>query len=463
MGSISSNEDMACNVNLYSIGRNRRSNAVYRIEGEKKVSLNSPGNSMTTRERRRETLKLTPIRVNSLSSLFCSFKRSKNNSHLEDLSEINQKMHSHSTTSLKQSKLPYKLVLKSFDTDNNTKEYFLETAPTFPESPQSSTMSSHPKVFFSDEQKTNSQFDQVYHEFIDTERTFVKTLEECINMFKKPMEELECVSPSQISMIFRNILDLFELHSKLLDEFNQSCSEKGIKVFLKYIQCFEIYLVYISNYEIAIQTIRQLNLNPKISHFLKKTTNSAICKGQNLHSYLIAPAQRIPRYLLLLSRMQKFASSLEMYSEIESAISQMTEMMEIIETSTPSLEYLSKLALLKSRLDEFPLSKSICTKGNKFITEFRLQEVIRSNAFKTTDFKSRIVYIFTDMVLWTDTKDCIRGQYLFENALAIQDIPSHPFGCQLISNEKIVLFNFTSNQHKRSFIKTVLKSRAAFY
>eukprot|EP01080_Neovahlkampfia_damariscottae_P009755 gene9755-2082_t len=149
----------------------------------------------------------------------------------------------------------------------------------------------------------------IFHELLQTERSYVQTLQILMEMYIVPSKS--CLSVSAFNSIFGEIemiLGVNKTFLEKLEEFEEikSQEEKELKLsdLLKnYFITFKLYVKYISNYNSAQVHLRNSILkNSKFHRFLQTVRTELISKKyrmQTLNSYLISPIQRLPRYELL--------------------------------------------------------------------------------------------------------------------------------------------------------------------
>lgn len=70
-------------------------------------------------------------------------------------------------------------------------------------------------------------------------------------------------------------------------------------VFLENMQDFEIYPTYLNYYQTVIPLLASIKGTPLAIDLEQKSKNK-VCKNKGIKDFLIMPAQRIPRYSLLI-------------------------------------------------------------------------------------------------------------------------------------------------------------------
>jgi hypothetical protein len=141
-------------------------------------------------------------------------------------------------------------------------------------------------------------------EILSTEKTYVKKLLLIINSFAIPLkQQSDVLTSAQSNTLFNNVELLYQFNSKLLTDIqsraenwnNDSCIGD---LFVQFAPFFRMYASYAANHEFALNIMNKLEKdNSKFQKLLKQTAAEGV---EDLHSLLISPIQRIPRYLLLL-------------------------------------------------------------------------------------------------------------------------------------------------------------------
>lgn len=148
--------------------------------------------------------------------------------------------------------------------------------------------------------------DQITQEIVDTETTYVNSLETVITQYLNPLAALAgnpetcVVTKDQIVTLFSNIATLYNFNQQfridLAERRNNNWATKDCigDLFVNFAPYFKMYTLYIDNHEAATNLLGSLNKDPKFMAFL------ATVKAPPLTSLLINPVQRVPRYKMLL-------------------------------------------------------------------------------------------------------------------------------------------------------------------
>eukprot|EP01090_Pellita_catalonica_P019776 TRINITY_DN6822_c0_g1_i1.p1 TRINITY_DN6822_c0_g1~~TRINITY_DN6822_c0_g1_i1.p1 ORF type:complete len:990 (+),score=262.17 TRINITY_DN6822_c0_g1_i1:16-2985(+) len=151
---------------------------------------------------------------------------------------------------------------------------------------------------------------KVINEIIQTEVNYVQSLQIMVEIFLWPLKK----SSDDVDQIFGNVEKLLLLHRKfkesLLDRFTDRdvLHSKGIAdLFFTHAGQFKrAYSAYINNYSNAVTTLNKLTReDAEFKKAVARCENNPACEFQDLASFLILPVQRIMRYVMLLSQLQK--------------------------------------------------------------------------------------------------------------------------------------------------------------
>jgi len=191
---------------------------------------------------------------------------------------------------------------------------------------------------------TNAQkrIQKITSEILSTERTYVKELNNLINIYIEPLKKNNLLEQEEFNSIFANIEDIYMFHAKsFLPPLETVCSSNDAKIskfFLEISGSFEnFYSKYYyafngantllslvqanNNHNVRIPNLSSsayiLNLPlfersskkrlKKFRNFLKNCTARPDHTQLSLQGYLILPVQRLPRYLLLIEQLVKYS------------------------------------------------------------------------------------------------------------------------------------------------------------
>ena len=194
---------------------------------------------------------------------------------------------------------------------------------------------------------------RVCKELLDTEVTYIAALRTYLEVFGGPLEpqtpdkcatcrdkrgghlahivgavrglfgggsadEITCDNPhcwlddAQYQRMFQHVRTILQFHEgallpKLREQVEPWRPESSVgEVMSRYAPFLSMYFAVIQNIEANQRLVDELAASsPAFAQFLAERVTGPRCKGQSLASYLIAPAQRVPRYRLLLEALAK--------------------------------------------------------------------------------------------------------------------------------------------------------------
>ncbi|KAM9294473.1 pleckstrin homology domain-containing family G member 3 [Gastrophryne carolinensis] len=173
-----------------------------------------------------------------------------------------------------------------------------------------------------------SYVERVVLEIIDTERVYVQDLRAIVEDYLGGIidqQELP-MKPEQVSALFGNIEDIYELNSELLQDLD-NYSDDPVAVancFVAKSQDFDIYTQYCNNYPNSVATLTECMRNKVLAKFFREK-QELLKQPLPLGAYLLKPVQRILKYHLLLQEIAKhFDVNKKGYDIVEEAIETMT-------------------------------------------------------------------------------------------------------------------------------------------
>ncbi|CAM4569409.1 unnamed protein product [Lepidochelys olivacea] len=173
-----------------------------------------------------------------------------------------------------------------------------------------------------------SYLERVVLELVESERTYVEDLRSIVMDYLGKIIDAEelLLRPEQVSALFGNIEDLYELNSELLQDLD-SCNSDPVAVarcFVDRSQDFNIYTQYCNNYPNSVAALTECMRNNHQAKFFRERQEQ-IGHMLPLGSYLLKPVQRILKYHLLLQEIAKHFDLEEAgYEVVEEAIDTMT-------------------------------------------------------------------------------------------------------------------------------------------
>ncbi|XP_053553884.1 LOW QUALITY PROTEIN: pleckstrin homology domain-containing family G member 3-like [Bombina bombina] len=197
--------------------------------------------------------------------------------------------------------------------------------------------------------------ERVVMEILETERMYVQDLRSIVEDYLGGIidkQELLPMKPEQVSALFGNIEDIYELNSELLQDLD-NCKNDPVAVascFVEKSQDFDIYTQYCTNYPNSVATLTECMRNKVLAKFFRDR-QELLNHSLPLGSYLLKPVQRILKYHLLLQEIAKhFDMKEEGYEVVEEAIETMTGVAWYINDMKRKHEHAVRLQEIQSLL-----------------------------------------------------------------------------------------------------------------
>ncbi|KAM9038671.1 uncharacterized protein LOC105749828 [Sarcophilus harrisii] len=190
---------------------------------------------------------------------------------------------------------------------------------------------------------------QAVLEFIHTEASYGEDLHILKEQFQLPMQSAGLLNPGQLLVVFSNIQELIDLNERFLKSLKQEISQALSQgdddlmtvcigeIFLEYVNMLPAFQTYCLQQASSISTLSTLEKEKELLRiFLHASqTNNTALRRMNLHSFLMAPLQRITKYPLLLSRITQATATFHPdYSCLCEATSRLASYLEHINRKT---------------------------------------------------------------------------------------------------------------------------------
>ncbi len=152
---------------------------------------------------------------------------------------------------------------------------------------------------------------RVAKELLETEQTYVNSLDMMIRLYMKPLlasaRTADPIMPrSKVQTIFSVVEVMTNLNKVLLDDLKKRLDVWHVDqvlgdIFLTMGDYLKVATQFVNNYETAVATISgELKTNARFKQFYEEMREQPECKRNDLKAFLIMPVQRIPRYEMLL-------------------------------------------------------------------------------------------------------------------------------------------------------------------
>ncbi|KAM6254231.1 LOW QUALITY PROTEIN: pleckstrin homology domain-containing family G member 3 [Spheniscus humboldti] len=166
----------------------------------------------------------------------------------------------------------------------------------------------HPLASFGGPGAEPSYLGRVVLEIVESERTYARDLRSIVEGYLGKIIDAEepVLRPEQVSALFGNIEDIYELSSTLLQNL-ESCASNPVAVAVCFVtrsQEFAIYNQYCNNYPSSVAALAECMRSKPQARFLREC-QERLRHALPLGAYLLKPVQRILKYHLLLQEIAK--------------------------------------------------------------------------------------------------------------------------------------------------------------
>ncbi|XP_026853467.2 LOW QUALITY PROTEIN: uncharacterized protein plekhg2 [Electrophorus electricus] len=229
-----------------------------------------------------------------------------------------------------------------------------------------------------------SRLERVELEIVETEQAYVRDLKSIVEDYLGCI--IDCgdlpLKPTEVSILFCNIEDIYEFNSELLEDLERSPHAAAMaECFLERSENFEIYTTYCMNYPNSVAVLRDCMKNDSLVRFFQER-QATLCHSLPLETYLLKPVQRIMKYHLLLQELSKhFDKSDPGYEVVEDAIITMTAVAWYINDMKEKQEHAVRLQEIESLLVNWT-GPDLSGFGELVLEgSFRVQRVKKERAF----------------------------------------------------------------------------------
>ncbi|XP_019886273.1 protein still life, isoform SIF type 1 isoform X3 [Ooceraea biroi] len=190
-------------------------------------------------------------------------------------------------------------------------------------SPTGSVVSSHSQALATPSRQLSDaeKLKKVILELIETERTYVKNLNNLLENYLEPLKRETFLSNAEINALFGNIQEIVTFQRQFLqnldhaiemeadfNNFDHPSQFKGVlfsigSAFLYYVNHFKLYSSFCASHSKAQKVLHPNEGNQALQEFLQ-ARNPRQQHSSTLESYLIKPIQRILKYPLLLQQLK---------------------------------------------------------------------------------------------------------------------------------------------------------------
>ncbi|KAH0794855.1 Kelch motif family protein [Histomonas meleagridis] len=184
----------------------------------------------------------------------------------------------------------------------------------------------------------------ILKEIVTTEQSYLHNLSIITNYWEKTLRAKKILPENHLQIIFKDISSIFGVHMYFCEHLQQAGTSYSSEIsipFIEFIPAFSISKHYVSEYPSIIEV---LNLYKNTNVHRKLLQLAKAIDGRDLHSYLITPVQRIPRYILFIRDLIKYTPKSHPDSKLLPIVS------ERIQEMTSQFDSVSELARKQAEL-----------------------------------------------------------------------------------------------------------------
>mmetsp|Transcript_7041 Transcript_7041/g.11631 ORF Transcript_7041/g.11631 Transcript_7041/m.11631 type:complete len:468 (+) Transcript_7041:94-1497(+) len=267
-------------------------------------------------------------------------------------------------------------------------------------------------------------------ELIETEKTYVNGLEQCIKAYYDNLsQDPKIISAEDLRGIFNDIKTIHQLNFTFLNDlqavyknFNNDKTQIGDQ-FVKFCPYFKMYQNYCNNYDNAMVLLNRYNEKKAFADFCVEIRSQ--CQNKTLQSLLILPIQRLPRYKLCLTEIVKNTEKEHPdIVNLQRALELVEETTTLINERMKEFEARQQVRAIETRFSNRP---DLVRPHRKFIREGFMTKVDKTGKDREYTF-----FLFNDMVCYASGESKSKSSALkmhqqlpVDSAFFIQDVPHH--------------------------------------
>jgi CRP-like cAMP-binding protein len=250
---------------------------------------------------------------------------------------------------------------------------------------------------------------RVAAELLQTERTYVESLSVLVELYMVPLQQASpaILSAADVSKIFDSVNKVRDCNVRFLRALEQRVEPWGEAncvgdVVLGLLGELDCYLQFTNMFDLATKRVGELlTSNKAFAQFCQSARENVRSKRLDVGAYLIAPIQRIPRYVMLLADLAKSTASTHAdAAPLRDAEQRMRDFADAMNQRKRERDADDANRVLAARFDalEFRLAEP----GRMLITQ---GAAIASDGFDTADGSpstgesQRVVFLFSDILL----------------------------------------------------------------
>ncbi|KAL7718193.1 Rho guanine nucleotide exchange factor [Entamoeba marina] len=145
----------------------------------------------------------------------------------------------------------------------------------------------------------------VVKEIVSTEESYAKALQVIIDLYIEPLKKNGLITSEDMKTLFCNVRELYDGAVELTKQLKERLANFALNDNICDKEIFERFGPYIQNYDKASLLYDKLQKKKKFEDFCENAKENPLSCDGDIMSFLIAPVQRIPRYILLMREYTK--------------------------------------------------------------------------------------------------------------------------------------------------------------
>ena len=250
-----------------------------------------------------------------------------------------------------------------------------------------------------------NSLENIVNEIITTERDYLANLNTLNSLFRSKIQQ------NHQTLILSNLNEIVSLNSSFFNALGNSV-ESVLTAFEEYSHYFKIYSIYCKNFESSLKLV---------------PSNLPTHNNLNIHSFLLLPIQRIPRYKMFIESILKYSND---SPRIRNLLSLLDSVAVFINETIRQNENIIKVIEIQSLMIGLPYT--LVLPSRSLIKTDTLYKVCRK------DTQERIFFLFSDVLIYASTYG---NGYLFHRSINLNDIlnvlaETNPLAFQILSISK---------------------------
>ncbi|GMT07743.1 hypothetical protein PENTCL1PPCAC_29917 [Pristionchus entomophagus] len=249
-----------------------------------------------------------------------------------------------------------------------------------------------PNHRFLPEEGRSEEYVKVRDELYSTERAYLQYLKALIEVFLKPIcENAKYAERLYAKKLLAEINPIFAVHKEILRSLRDSHSiHSSFEELTPYLKLYSSYAV---SYGRTLEALISLSGNLRLRSFIEKLESDVHALGTKLTFLLVMPIQRIPRYVLLLKRLQDATDSKDEKECLEKVLIEIEEITDNMEKCIQDYENIEKLLEIQEKI---VVPGGVIVPGRRFIHEGTLFH--RVNVGESI-YRERMFWLFSDILV----------------------------------------------------------------